>query len=318
LSAVFMGTPDIAVPCLEALVAWSAGPVRVVTQPDRPAGRSGQPQPSPVKARALELGLEVAQPQRLRHDEGILAWLAQPRPEVIVVVAFGQILPRAVLDLPVHGCINVHFSALPRYRGAAPVQWALIRGEEVTAVDTMLMDEGLDTGPVLLSRKVPIEDEENAGELAARLRDVAPMVLSKTLKEWVAGRLTPTDQDSSQATPAPRLTKEDGRLDWSRPAKELANRVRGVTPWPGAMAEVGGQELKVLRARPSVVADASAAPGEVCGVDAEHGLLVATGDGALWLRQVQAPGRRAVSGAAYAAGRRLAVRDRCEGDSDGG
>ncbi len=300
-----MGTPAIAVGCLEATVAW-ADRVRVVTQPDRPQGRSGQPQPSPVKSRALELGLEVVQPERLRRDEAFLAWLRAEPVDVAVVVAFGQILPPEVLATPRLGCVNVHFSRLPKYRGAAPVQRALIAGEPVTAVATMMMDEGLDTGPVLLTQEVAIGAAETAGELLDRLAALAPEVLTRTLEELAAGRLTAVAQDHAAATLAPRLTKDDGRLDWTWPAPVLVNRVRGVTPWPGATAEVAGEVVKVLAAGPG---EGTGPPGAVLAIRDGQGILVATGEGAVWVRQVQAPGRKAVPAEAYARGRRLPTDD---------
>lgn len=308
MNAVFMGTPEIAGPCLRAVVEWAGGRVRVVTQPDRPVGRSGQPQPPPVKVAAAELGLEVVQPLKLRGNAGFLAWLTADPPDLMVVVAFGQILPPPVLEVPPRGCLNVHFSQLPKYRGAAPVQWALINGETVTAVDVQKMDAGLDTGDVLASEPVAIEPGETAGELFARLGDLAPRVLLATLKEWSAGRLSPQPQDSARATLAPRLSKEEGRLDWNRPTAELFNRWRGVTPWPGATAVVAGEEVKVLRAELGQTALAGAEPGALLALEPERGLLVAAGGGALWLTRLQAPGRKPVSGAEYARGRRLEVR----------
>lgn len=296
-----MGTPEIAVPCLRATAAW-ADEVRVVTQPDRPRGRSGTPQPPPVKVAASELGLEVVQPERIRDEPEFLPWLSAAPTDVIVVVAFGQILPAEVLDHPQHGCLNVHFSLLPKYRGAAPVQWALIEGEQETGVCTMLMDEGLDTGDILLCRTVAIEAEEHAGALLDRLAALAPEVLRESLEEWCAGRLTRTPQDEARATKAPRLRREDGRLDWAQPADRIVARVRGVTPWPGATAEVAGETVKVLRA---AVGDGAGAPGEVLDLADDKGLLIAAGRDAVWLREVQEPGRKAVGGAAYARGKRL-------------
>lgn len=311
-SAVFMGTPEIAVPCLEAVVAWAAR-VRVVTQPDRPAGRSGQPRPSPVKARAEALGLEVAQPERLRGNEPFQRWLQAEPVDVIVVVAFGQILPPAVLSAPRLGCVNVHYSLLPKYRGAAPVQWALINGETVTGVTTMLMDEGLDTGDLLLADEVAIEPDETAGALLTRLAALAPGTLRRTLEGLAAGTLTPQPQDEARAVLAPRLSKSDGQLDWSQPAQALVNRVRGVTPWPGAVAELAGETIKVLAASvvqpPSATAAPGTAPGTVLAVDDERGVQVAAGHGAVWLHEVQEPGRRALPASVYARGKRLSVQE---------
>jgi len=301
MRAVFMGTPDIAVPCLDALVGW-ADSTAVVTQPDRPRGRRGTPQPSPVKERASALGLEVVQPERIRRDAEFMAWLRETAPDVIVVVAFGQILPADVLELPQYGCINVHFSLLPKYRGAAPVQWALIRGEVETGITTMSMDEGLDTGPILATQTVRIADDEDAGALLERLAGLAPDLLTVTLDGLAAGRLQPLPQDHESATLAPRLSREDGKIAWTDSAAEIVNRVRGVNPWPGATSELAGESVKLLAA---AVGDGVGEPGQALAIDRERGLLVAAGQGAVWLRRVQAPGRKPVSGAEYAHGRRL-------------
>ncbi|MCC7492287.1 MAG: methionyl-tRNA formyltransferase [Fimbriimonadaceae bacterium] len=306
MNAVFMGTPEVAVPCLEAL-AGLASRLRVVTQPDRPVGRSSTPQPSPVKRRALELGLEVVQPERIRGHADFLAWLTAEPLDVAVVVAFGQLLPAAVLTAPRGGCLNVHFSLLPRYRGAAPVQRALLAGETGTGISVMLLDEGLDSGPVLAAEPSAIEPQETAGELLQRLALAAPELLRKTLQEWLAGAITPQPQDATLATLAPRLHKEEGRLRWSQPASELFNVVRGVTPWPGAQAEVAGEWVKVLRCR---VGESQGIPGALLDIVDGRGILIGTGDGSLWLSQVQAPGRRPTDGAAYARGRRLTIAGR--------
>ncbi|MBI2301953.1 MAG: methionyl-tRNA formyltransferase, partial [Armatimonadetes bacterium] len=272
--------------------------------PDRPRGRSGEPQPSPVKARAVELGLEVYQPERLRGNAEAVAWLAREPADVGVVVAFGQILPPEVLALPGLGCINVHFSLLPRYRGAAPVHWAVLNGETETGVMTMHMDAGLDTGDILLTERVQIGDNETAGELTARLAALAPTVLLRTLEEWSAGRLTPIPQDPVLATYAPRLEREHGRVDWKRAAREVVNQIRGVTPQPGAVATVRGEELKIWRA---TLGEGAGEPGEVLAIDGERGLLVAAGDGAVWLTEVQSPGRQRVGGAEFARGKHWRV-----------
>lgn len=297
-----MGTPDIAVPCLEAVARWADGQVAVVTQPDRPKGRSSTPQPSPVKARAVELGLEVVQPERLRRNQEFADWLTTKAPDVVVVVAFGQILPAEVLATPRLGCVNVHFSLLPKYRGAAPVQWALLNGEGETGVATMLMDEGLDTGDILLTRVVTIDPQETAGDLLARLATLAPAVLSETLEELSAGRLISVPQDDSAASLAPRLAKEDGEIDWCQEATAIVNRVRGLTPWPGATALVCGERVKVLKA---VVAEGTGEPGRLLAVADGRGLLVAAGDQAVWVERLQPPGRKAMRGEEYARGRHL-------------
>ena len=264
-SVIFYGTPDFALPTLEALLA-SHRVVAVVTQPDRPAGRGQKLTASPVKRRAEAAGLPVIQPVRLRDPE----WPERLRAlgaEVAVVAAFGQILPQAVLDAPRRGSINVHASLLPRYRGAAPIAWAIIRGETQTGITTFQMDAGMDTGPMLLREATPIGAEETAGELTRRLAEMGARVLLRTLAELET--LAPVPQDAALATLAPRLRKEDGHLRFEEPARALADRVRGVNPWPGALAVTPAGRLVIWRA--AVVPHAA---------DAAPGTLVAAGPGA--------------------------------------
>lgn len=251
---------------------------------------------------ALAHGIPVQQPWRIRQPEAVAA-LAALRPEVLVVVAYGQILPRTVLELAPRGAVNVHASLLPRYRGAAPVQWAIARGESETGVTTMQLDEGLDTGPILMARATPIGPLETAGGLQERLAAIGAELLLETLDGLAAGRLQPRPQDHALATLAPILEKEDGRVDWARPASEIGWRVRGFQPWPGMTAAWQGQGLKLLR-----VAEAEpgpGAPGEILEVR-PSGVLVSCGGGTrLWLAEVQPESRRAMPAAAWAAGARL-------------
>jgi methionyl-tRNA formyltransferase len=284
------------VPTLQALLARHVV-VGVVTQPDRPAGRGQRARASAVKAVAVQRGLPVLQPERLRDPE----WperLGALAPEVAVVVAFGQILPPRVLEVPPRGSINVHASLLPRYRGAAPIAWAIIRGEGETGITTFRMDAGMDTGPVLLQRATPVGPEETAGELAIRLAGLGAEVLLETLDRLDA--ITPVPQDGAQATLAPRLRKEDGALDWTRPARELAARIRGVNPWPGASTRVAGGRLLIWRARTRTGAGE---PGVLIPVGAS--LLVGTGEGLLEPVEVQPENRRAMSWEAFLRGTRL-------------
>lgn len=298
MRVMFYGTPEFAVPTLRALLARHEV-VAVVTQPDRPAGRGQRAQSPAVKALAAAQGLPVEQPVRLR-DPGWPERLAAYRPDVAVTVAFGQILPPAVLELPARGSINVHASLLPRYRGAAPIAWAIIRGERETGITTFRMAEGMDTGPILLQRATPIGPEETAGELAARLAPLGAEVLIDTLDRLDA--LVPRPQDDAAATLAPRLRKEDGILDWSRPAGELAARVRGLNPWPGAATTVGDGRLVVWRAR---AVPGRGRPGVLTGVDGR--LAIGTVEGLLEPIEVQAENRRAVPWTAYLQGARLAA-----------
>ena len=294
---LFYGTPAFAIPTLQALLLDGREVVGVVTQPDRPAGRGRRERPSPVKEVALRHRLPVLQPDRLREPE----WperLAPLAPDVAVVVAFGQILPPPVLAVPARGSINVHASLLPRYRGAAPIAWALIRGERETGITTFQMDAGMDTGGILLQRATPIDPEETAGELGARLATLGAEVLLETL--GALDHLTPRPQAHDQATLARRLRKQDGHLDWTDPASDLAARVRGVNPWPGAVTTTPVGRLLVWRAR--------AVPGAgPPGVLVETGgtLAVGTGAGLLLPVEVQPENRRAMAWEAFLRGARL-------------
>jgi methionyl-tRNA formyltransferase len=273
--------------------------VGVITQPDRPAHRGQRLTAPPVKARAAAAGLPVIQPPRLR-DPGWPERLRELGAEVAVVVAFGQILPQAVLDVPARGSINVHASILPRYRGAAPIAWAIIRGERATGITTFQMEAGMDTGAVLLTATTPIGPDETAGELADRLSVLGASVLLDTLDRLDA--LTPVPQRHEEATLAPRLKKSDGHLDWTRPARELANLVRGCNPWPGAATGTPRGALTLWRARP-LPGPAGAAPGTL--VAGAEGLAVATGDGRLLPVAVQPENRRALAWDEYLRGARL-------------
>jgi methionyl-tRNA formyltransferase len=303
MRVVFLGSGAFAIPSFEALIDAGHEVAAVVTQPDREKGRGRSLAPPPLKPVAEARGVAVHQPRRVREPaaQELLRALA---PDIQVVVAYGQILPRSVIDIPRHGTVNVHGSLLPRYRGAAPIQWAIVNGERETGVTTMLIDEGLDTGPTLLSRATPIGEEETAADLEARLAVLGAAVLVETLDGIGAGTLKAVPQDHARATLAPIIRKEDGRLDWTMPALALANRVRGFHPWPGTFTAWQGQPLKVLRARPA--ADGPSEPGEIVATDRE-GLVVGCGAGTrLRLLEVQPESRRPMSAAAFAAGLRPA------------
>jgi methionyl-tRNA formyltransferase len=296
---LFYGTPEFAVPTLDMLLERHEV-VGVVTQPDRPAGRGqhvGQP---PVKRRAVASGVPVLQPARLR-DPGWPEQLAPFDAEVAVVVAFGQILPAAVLEVPRRGSVNVHASLLPRYRGAAPVPWAIIRGERVTGITTFQMDAGMDTGDILLQERTPIGPEETAGELAGRLARFAADVLGRTLE--ILDALTPRPQDHAAATVAPRLTKKDGWLRFDESARALVDRIRGCNPWPGAALMAPGGRLLIWRA--AVRHGASpAVPGTLVDIGSE-GFAIATGEDLLLPMEVQPEDRKVMSWANYLRGARL-------------
>jgi methionyl-tRNA formyltransferase len=298
LRVVFFGSPEFAVPCLEA-VAAEHDVLLVLSQPDRPAGRGKALTPPAVKVTAQRLGLPVEQPTALK-DPALAARLAGLDPDVFVVVAYGRILPPALLAIPRHGPWNVHASLLPALRGAAPIQWAVIRGDRRTGVCIMRMEAGLDTGPVAARLEEPIGDEDTAGTLAERLSRRGAQLLVETLPRIAAGAVTIEPQDHSQATLAPLLKKEDGVLDFRQPAPAVSAHARGVDPWPGAMTVLAGEVLKLFR--PRVVAGApDAAPGQVLGVQ-EAGLVVACGQGAVAFGELQLPGRKRLPAPAVLAG----------------
>jgi methionyl-tRNA formyltransferase len=300
---VFLGSGAFAAPSLEAVLDAGHQVAALVTQPDRAKGRGRALAPPPLKPLAESRGVAVVQPVRVRHPDAVEV-LRSLRPEILVVVAYGQILPRALLEMAPRGAVNVHASLLPRYRGAAPIQWAIVRGETETGVTTMLLDEGLDTGPTLLEQATPIEAGETAGALEARLARLGARLLIETLAGLESGTLRPTPQDDTRATLAPIIRKDDGRIDWTRPAIEIARRVRGFDPWPGAWTTHEGRVLKVLDATPAE-GTVQAQPGRVVAIHPE-GLQVACGEGSLLdLRRLQPESRRPMGAAAFAAGARL-------------
>ena len=297
---VFMGTPEFAVPVLEALVGQYQI-AAVVTQPDRAAGRGRGVKPSPVKETALAYDLPLLQPPSLRRPEAI-AELEELAPDVIVVAAFGQILPPDVLTVPPHGCLNVHASLLPRYRGAAPIAAAILAGEEQTGVTLMLMDEGMDTGPILVQARCQIEPQDTTGSLSVKLARLGAELLVETLPRWLDGQIAPQPQDDSLATYCQMITKKDGLLDWSLPATDLWLRVRAYHPWPGTYTYWQGKPLKVLRARPVTISSSSEKPGQVISVD--DGVAVVTGTEALLLEEIHLAGKKVLTAQEFVRGQR--------------
>jgi methionyl-tRNA formyltransferase len=291
---ILCGTPHFAVPTLQKLLAEGFGIELVVTQPDEPAGRGYEVKPPPVKQVAEKAGIRVFQPAKLK-DPATQEFLSPYRPDAMVVVAYGRIIPPWMIDLPRLGCINLHASLLPKYRGAAPIQWALMRGERVTGVTTMMIDPGMDTGDILLQREVEIREEDTAETLAERLSVLGADLMVETLRGLERGEITPRPQEHSQATLAPMLKKEHGRMDWSLPAQELAWRVRGLRPWPGAYTSFRGKNLHVWAA---VTLPAEAAsPLEPGTLVAERGKLhVVCGQGTrLEIKELQVEGRKRLS-----------------------
>lgn len=301
MKIVFMGSPDCACPSLEALLSIPGTTVAaVVAQPDRPKGRGLHLLPCAVKAFALERGLPVITPFKVNLPETVEA-LARLRPDAIVVAAFGQILRKPILEMAPLGCVNVHASLLPQYRGAAPAQWAIARGETVTGVTTMLMNEGLDTGAMLLRCEVPISPADTGGSLLLKLGRAGAGLLAPTLEGLKNGTLKPEPQDDRLATHAPKISKASGNLDWNLPAEQLERRVRAFNPWPCCVCEAplgSGHAVRVLRAR---VEPGAGEPGLLLRLDGD-GPLVATGAQALRLLEVQPAGKKAMSGADYARG----------------
>ncbi len=295
LKIIFMGTPEFAVPTLQALHRAGHAIPMVVTQPDRPKGRGRKTTPTPVKAAAIRLELTVEQPATIRSADFIVK-LKKLEPDLFVVVALGQILSQTLLDIPRLGAINVHASLLPKYRGAAPIQWALINGEKETGITTMLMDAGLDTGDMLLAARTEITSEDTAQSLHDRLRLMGADLLVETIKGLISNTMTPVPQDHKLASRAPLLKKNDGHIDWLKPAVAIDTFIRGMTPWPGAFCFMGDSRLKIFVARAAPLTS-PAPPGTVIkGFSNE--LRVATGDQALTILELQA-----------ASGKRLPVRD---------
>lgn len=298
---VFMGTPEFAVPSLDALLDAGYEVVGAFTQPDRPSGRGHKLAACPVKQRALERGVPVYQFERVRGQKGLDTMRAL-KPDVVVTAAFGQILSKKLLEVPVHGTVNVHASLLPKYRGAAPINWCILEGETVSGVTTMLTDPGIDTGDMLLTRQVEIGENETAGELTLRLSHVGAELLIETLAGYLKGEITPVKQDESQMSHQPMLDKEMGRIDWSRSAREIACQVRGLNPWPVAYTALEGKPLKIYQARP-IEGAAEAVPGQVVESSAKKGLIVACGQGLLELMEIQAPAAKRMQAKAYLMGK---------------
>ena len=298
LDLVFCGTPQFAVATLEKLVDDEFRIHLVVTQPDRPKGRGLELVPSPVKQSALKLSLPLAQPDRIKTNDEFRAQLTALKPDAIIVVGYGRIIPQWMLDLPRFGNINLHASLLPKYRGAAPIQWAIANGETVTGVTTMRIDAGLDTGDILGRRQLPITRDETAETLAPRLASIGADLMIETLRGLEAGSVQPRPQDNSQASLAPILKKEDGLVDFSRSAADIANRIRGFQPWPGAYTKFRGKNLQILKAR---AANAALPPGEL-HADSD-GLVVGCGQNtSLELLELQREGKKHTSAADFVRG----------------
>ncbi|REK76392.1 methionyl-tRNA formyltransferase [Paenibacillus paeoniae] len=300
---VFMGTPDFAVPSLQLLLASGYEVVAVVTQPDRPKGRKKTLTPPPVKEAALSLGIPVLQPERMRNPEAV-AELAEYKPDLIVTAAYGQILPKVVLELPRLGCINVHGSLLPKYRGGAPIQRSIINGESETGVTIMYMAEGLDTGDMISSVALPILDEDTSGTMFDKLSLAGAKLLGETLPSIIDGSAEAVPQAEVEATYAPNLNRDDERLDWSKSARALFNQVRGLSPMAGAFTYLNGEVFKIRECEPVLGRSGNAESGKIVSADA-NGIVVQTGDGMLLLKEIQPAGKRAMAVGEWIKGARI-------------
>ena len=299
---VFMGTPEFAVPSLKALCENGYNVVGVFTQPDRPKGRGNKVIASPVKQLAVEKGIPVFQPLRIRKDG--VEDLKSLAPDLCVTAAFGQILSQEILDIPSIGTVNVHASILPRHRGSAPINWAILQGDETVGVTTMMTDKGIDTGDMLLKAETPYMKGETAGELTVRMAELGANLLIDTLKAMETGTLERIPQDHEKMTYDPMLTKEMGVIDWTHSAVDIVNRIHGLNPWPGCSTAIEGGRLKLLRAE---VAEGKGQPGEVIVADPKQGLVIAAGEGAVRVTQLQAPGGKPMNSKDYLRGHPMAV-----------
>jgi len=299
---VFMGTPAFAVPALRELAHNPAYEITlVITQPDRPAGRGRQMKPSAVKEAALELGLPIWQPESVNQPQ-VVAQLVGLAPEIIVVAAFGQLLRSPVLELPPHGCLNLHASLLPRYRGAAPIPAAILNGDAITGVTLMLMDAGLDTGPIIAQAQEPIHPDDTTSTLTSRLAELAARLLKEALPLWLRNELPAVPQEQAEATYCRPLKPADGHLNWNAPAVVIDRQVRAYQPWPGAYTDWSGRQLKILAGRPLPGWRGQAAPGTVLKLP--EGFAVATGEGAFLLTEIQLAGKRVMPVEAFVRGQR--------------
>ena len=303
---VFMGTPEIAAVTLQMLLDGSDRIVGVVTQPDRPTGRGQQSRPSPVRRIAESRGISVMTPVKIR-DSDFLDALRSWKPQIIVVVAFGRILPKSVLELSPRGCLNVHYSLLPKYRGAAPVTWTIINGEEKGGVTTMQLVEQLDAGPIYLQEEIKLDQHETTGSLQARLAPVGGQLLLNTIGGLKNNSLQPRYQEESCATFAPVIKKEDGLVDWTQSAVTIERRIRAFTPWPSAYTYLHGKLLKIHRATP-IQTNRSGTPGEIVRADS-GGFWIATGNGTLSLEEVQLENKKRIASVEFIKGARIAAGD---------
>ena len=305
---VFMGTPEFAVPCLQKLIDCGHEVTGVFTQPDKPQGRKMILTPPPVKELAIANGIPVYQPVKMR-DGTALEMLKEANPELAIVVAYGKILPKEILEFPKYGCINIHASLLPKLRGAGPIQWSVINGFEKTGVTSMQMDEGLDTGDMLISREIEIGENDTAGDMHDKLSVIGAEVLEETINALIAGELKPEKQNHDEFTYAPMLSKELSPIDWNATAREVHNKIRGLSPWPSATAVLGGKKVKIHKS--ILVSDSGKAAGEI--IESGKRLVVSCGDGkCIEILNLQAEGKKAMSAADFMRGNAVNIGDKFE------
>jgi methionyl-tRNA formyltransferase len=310
MKLIFMGTPEFAVPSLARLIQDGHSVAAVFTQPDKPAGRGKHLQAPPVKQFALERGIAVHQPARIKANEEVRAIFEMIAPDACIVAAYGKILPEWLLGIPRLGCVNVHASLLPKYRGAAPINWAIANGERETGVTIMQMDAGMDTGPMIAKRAIEIGDDETAPELTMRLAGLGAEALSAALPLIERGEAAPTRQDEREATYAPMLKREDGLIDWRMSAREIADRVRAFQPWPGTHAQFRGARLTIWRAHEAEAKSETAEPGTITGVDKSGIIVTCAGPTALRVEELQTEGKRKMSARDFVNGMRIGTGDR--------
>ncbi|MGB9891950.1 methionyl-tRNA formyltransferase [Thermodesulfovibrio yellowstonii] len=295
---IFFGTPEFAVPSLKALISRGEKILLVVTQPDKPKGRGKNLQAPEIKKVALQYELPLCQPEKIK-DDNFIKKLKSLNPEFAIVVAYGKILPKEILEIPKHGCINLHASLLPKYRGAAPIQWALINGEKITGVTTMIIDEGLDTGPILLQKEISINDEDNAETLSEKLSVVGAELIIETIDKMRKGIITPKPQ-TGEITYAPQLKKDDGKINWNNSARKIFNLVRGTYPWPCAYSFLKDERVKIIKTE---VLEGNAAPGLI--IKAKNELIVGTQEGLLRILLIQPEGKKIMTAKEFISGRKI-------------
>ncbi len=306
MNIVFMGTPDFAVESLKKLYENGHNILAVISQPDRKSGRGMNVVPTPVKEYAESKGLIVYQPERIKKDEELIQKIKDLKPDVIVVVAFGQILPQEVLDIPKYGSINVHGSLLPKYRGAAPIQWAVINGDTVTGITTMMMGAGMDTGDMLEKYEVEIDENDTYGTLYEKLKVIGAKAIVKTLEKVAEGSITRVKQ-GDDFTMAPMIEKEMGEIDWNKSSKDIRNLIRGFNPMPGAYSYAGEERMKIWAANLTDEVNDVAVPGDIIVANEKNGLLVKTGDGVLELTEIQMPNQKRMTAKDYLRGHKLDI-----------